>query len=406
MLADLLRQRLGLTGTKIACNEAECGACTVLVNGEPVLSCSYPAARAQGKQVTTIEGLSDLTAGMTTQLLHPLQQAFIFTGAVQCGFCTPGQIMTAYALLQHNPNPTREEIREALRGAVCRCGGYLAIERAILSAADVIHNGSSIASPSVPQSEEKRRGVGIAQIRPDAALKVTGKAIFTDDLKFDGMLHARVKRAEIPHAILRRLDVSQARSYPGVRAVLTAEDLPGARNHGLVSADWPILVGIGERIRYVGDALALVAAESRDIATQALDLITFEYEPLAVVKDPHDARHPEAPPLHAGGNLLKHIKVRKGDVQKGFEEADLVMEHTFTTPSAEHLFMEPECSIARQNENGQMEIFVGSQIPTRTGSRLPGHWAGPKHGCASSVSMWGEVLAAKRISPGRSMPPC
>jgi xanthine dehydrogenase molybdenum-binding subunit len=148
-----------------------------------------------------------------------------------------------------------------------------------------------------------------------------------------------------------------------VHAVLTAENLPGERKHGLVSADWPILVEIGERIRYVGDALAIVAADTREIATKALDLITIDFEPLKLVKGPIEARHSEAPILHDRGNLLKHIRVRKGDVQQGFDEADLVLEHTFYTPSAEHLFMEPECSIARPTPDGQMEIYVGSQIP-------------------------------------------
>ena len=221
MLAELLRERLGLTGTKIACNEAECGACTVLVNGEPILSCSYPAVRAQGKQVTTIEGLARQPTGLTErQDLHPLQEAFISLGAVQCGFCTPGQLMTAYALLNRNPNPTQVEIREALMGVLCRCGGYLAIERAILAAAESIRQGTPISPPSLPQPSGKPVGIGTAQIRPDAYQKVSGMAKYTDDLKFDGMLHARVKRAEVPHAILRRLDVSQARALPGVHAVL------------------------------------------------------------------------------------------------------------------------------------------------------------------------------------------
>ena len=364
MLADLLRERLGLTGTKIACNEAECGACTVLVNGEPVLSCSYPAVRARGKQVTTIEGLARQPTGLTEiQDLHPLQEAFISHGAVQCGFCTPGQLMTAYALLNRNPNPTQAEIREALMGVLCRCGGYLSIERAILAAAESIRHGTPISPPSLPQPGGKPVGIGKAQIRPDAYQKVSGTAKYTDDLKFDGMLHARVKRAKVPHAILRRLDISQARALPGIHAVLSAENLPGARNHGLVSADWPILVGVGERIRYVGDAIAIIAADTRETATRAMDLITFDFEPLAVIKDPDEAQLPEAPLIHHQGNLLKHFQVRKGDVHQGFKEADLVLEHTFQIPAAEHLFMEPECSIARLNQHGQMEIYAGSQIP-------------------------------------------
>ena len=363
-LAELLRERLGLTGTKIGCNEAECGACTVLVNGEPVLSCAYPAARAQGKEIITIEGLAPFPPAMNeSQALHPLQKAFIAYGAIQCGFCTPGQIVTAYALLKNNPNPNREEIREAMKGALCRCGCYPAIERAIVAAAYSIHRGTPIASPSLPLSLENHKEVGSIQNRPDAFQKVTGKAKYTDDLKFDDMLYARVKRAEIPHAILRNLDVSRARALDGVQAVLTAENLPGERNHGLVSTDWPILVGIGERIRYVGDAVAIVAAETQEIATKALELIKVNYDPQPLVKGPLEARNSDAPALHNRSNLLKHIRVRKGDVQYGFNQADLTLEHTFQTSAAEHLFLEPECSIARLTPDRQMEIYVGSQIP-------------------------------------------
>ncbi|HEY5670024.1 MAG TPA: molybdopterin cofactor-binding domain-containing protein, partial [Anaerolineales bacterium] len=190
-----------------------------------------------------------------------------------------------------------------------------------------------------------------------------GKAIFTDDLKFEGMLHARVKRAGVPHAIVRRIDVSKARLLPGVVAILTADDIPGEHYHGLVIKDWPSLVGIGERVRYVGDSLALVAAETREIATQALELIEVELEPQPVVSDPVQSRTPQAPSLHPNGNLLKHIKVRKGDVEQGLAEADVILEHTFHTQMTEHAFMEPECSIARPLPDGRMEIYVGSQIP-------------------------------------------
>ncbi len=363
-LAELLRRRLNLTGTKIGCNEAECGACTVLVNGEPILSCSYPAARAYGKEIITIEGLATLTqGGNNSHGLHPLQEAFIACGAVQCGFCTPGQIMTAYALLQSNPHPSQEEVRQALKGTLCRCGGYPAIERAVMAASlSPDHYRSSSNSSSIDISKPQKN-IGKNLIRPDALQKVTGKAIYTDDLTFKNMLFARVKRAGVPHAILRQVDVSQARSLPGVKAVLTAQDLPGERNHGLVSADWPILVGIGERIRYVGDAVAILAAESEDIANKAVELIRIEIEPLPVVAGPMEARLPQAPSLHERGNLLKHIQVRKGNITTGFKEADLVLEHTFQIPSAEHLFMEPECSIARLTPDGKMEIYVGSQIP-------------------------------------------
>jgi CO/xanthine dehydrogenase Mo-binding subunit/aerobic-type carbon monoxide dehydrogenase small subunit (CoxS/CutS family) len=356
-LAGLLRERLRLTGTKIGCGEAECGACTVLVDGDPVMSCIYPAERAAGRHVLTIEGLG------RQGNLHVLQEAFVRHGAIQCGFCTPGLIMTAYALLQRNPEPTSAEIRYALKDTLCRCAGYPSIERAILSAARAIRTGEALSDPQVQESLGGRQVIGRAHIRPDAEQKASGEAIFTDDLVFDGMLHAAVRRAGVPHALVKSIDVEAARRMPGVSAVLTAEDIPGEHNHGLVIYDWPSLVGVGERVRYVGDAIAIVAAQTRQAALDAVNCIKVEFDLLPVVSDPVQARQPEAPVLHAQGNLLKHIKVRKGDMQQGFEAADLVMEHVFHTPIMEHAFLEPECSIAVPLADGRMEIYVGSQIP-------------------------------------------
>ncbi|RME86940.1 MAG: aldehyde oxidoreductase [Anaerolineae bacterium] len=364
-LADVLRKRLRLTGTKIGCEEAECGACTVLVDGEPVLSCIYPAERAEGREVLTIEGVSSLLSAKEKgeETLHPLQEAFILHGAVQCGFCIPGQIMTAYALLQRNPNPTREEIRHALKDTLCRCGGYPSIENAVLAAAHALRTGEPVQPPSLPSSARAGHLVGHPQVRPDAVAKVTGQARFTDDLAFEGMLYARVRRAGVPHAIVRRVDVGKARALPGVHAVLTAEDVPGENRHGLIRDDWPVLVGVGERVRYVGDAIALVAAESQEIADRAAGLIEVEFDPQPVLSGPRQALRPDAPELHPGGNLLEHIKVRKGDVEIGFAEADVVLERTFFTPTYDHAFLEPECSIAVPTEDGRMEVYVGSQIP-------------------------------------------
>ena len=382
MLSDLLRERLGLTGTKIGCNEAECGACTVLIDGQPILSCTYPSARAAGKAIVTVEGLAHLSPAASqgdlgqanpaasgesqeelTPALHPLQQAFILHGAVQCGYCIPGQMMTAAALLQRNPDPSEAEIRHALKDTLCRCAGYPTIVRAIQAAAEALRTGAPVQGPAVPDSQVPQAVIGRVQIRPDAVEKVTGQAIFTDDIHFEGMLHARAKRAMLPHAILRRLDVSKARALPGVAAVLTADDIPGEHYHGLVIYDWPVLVGVGERVRYVGDSVAIVAAETRDIASQALDLIEAEYDPQPVISDPVQSLKPESPQLHPNGNLLKHIKVRKGSMEQGFAEADVILEHTFHTVATDHAFIEPECSVARLNEAGRMEVYVGSQIP-------------------------------------------
>jgi xanthine dehydrogenase molybdenum-binding subunit len=379
MLSTMLRERLGLTGTKIGCNESECGACTVLLDDQPMLSCTYPAAKAHGHTILTIEGLAHLAeytpshnhlvgGEQDTSGLHPLQEAFVLHGAVQCGFCIPGQIMTAYALLQRNPNPTEEEVRYALKDTLCRCAGYPTIVRAIQDAARVMRSGGSFTPPKIPPTTVSLEGsplskVGNAHIRPDAVDKVTGLARYTDDLHFEGMLQAGARRAMVPHAILRRIDVSKARQLPGVTAVLTAEDIPGQHNHGLVIYDWPALVGVGERVRYVGDTVAIVAAETRDLVMAALDLIEVEFEPQTVITNPVQARQADAPQLHEKGNLLKHIKVRKGDMEAGFAEAEVILEHTFHTAITDHAFLEPECSIARPLPDGRMEIYVGSQIP-------------------------------------------
>ncbi len=360
-LADLLRKRLRLTGTKIGCNEAECGACTVLVEDDPVLSCIYPAERANGRNILTIEGLSATQAGGSK--MHALQEAFVAYGAVQCGFCIPGQIMVAYALLQRNPNPNSDDIRFALKDTLCRCAGYPSIEGAIQAAARSLRTGEPIALLEVQESKAGYKVVGHTQIRPDAVDKVTGNAKFTDDLAFDGMLFASVRRAGIPHGILQRLDIQKAHALPGVRAILTAQDLPAEKNHGLVSNDWPILVGLGERIRYVGDALAIVAADTQKIATEAMNLIEADIEKLPVISDPVQSKQPGTAALHENGNMLRHIKVRKGDVERGFADADVILEHTFHTPIMDHAFLEPECSIAVPTTGGRMEIYVGSQIP-------------------------------------------
>ena len=364
MLADMLRCRLGLTGTKIACNEDECGSCTVLIDGEPVLSCTYPAVKVGGRSVITIEGLAQ-TAAVKEQnrKLHALQEAFIVYGAVQCGFCIPGQIMTAAAMLQRNPEPDEADIKYALKDTLCRCAGYPSIIGAIQAAARSIRTGETIQPPQIPESTIAHKVVGRIHPRPDALEKVTGSAIYTDDLQFPGMLHARVKRAMVPAAVVRKIDTSRAKALPGVAAVLTAADIPGEHNHGLVIYDWPALVGIGEDVRTVGDALVIVAAETREIASQALDLIEVELEPLPVVSSAVQAHQPETRPIHPSGNLLKHIKVRKGVMEKGFANADIILEHTFHTPIHEHAFMEPECSISRLTSEGRVEIYVGSQIP-------------------------------------------
>jgi len=356
MLSDVLRYHLGLTGTKVACEESECGACTVLLNGSPVLSCNLPAMKADGQKVVTIEGLQNADG------LHPIQQAFVLHGAVQCGFCTPGQIMTAAALLESNTQPSEENIRYALKDTLCRCGAYPRIIAAVQAAAESLRTGEPVKPPQL-ETHGDERIIGKYAVRPDARAKVTGEARFADDYSFPGMLHAAVLRAGVPSAILRRIDVQAAQKLPGVHAVLTAADIPGRVNHGVVYQDWPVLIGEGEQVRYVGDALAIVAADSPALARKALEQIDVDLESLPAVTDPVTAHAEDAPLVHEKGNLLKHIKVIKGDIETGFAEADLILNESFQTPTMDHVFMEPECSISRLAEDGRIEVYVGSQIP-------------------------------------------
>ncbi|MEP7288559.1 MAG: molybdopterin cofactor-binding domain-containing protein [Chloroflexota bacterium] len=360
-LAEFLRYELGLTGTKIGCNEAECGICTVLIDGVPINSCIYPALRAEGTQITTIEGLEQAGA------LDPLQKAFIDHGAVQCGFCTPGLIMTARALLNNNSAPDEDNIKHALKDTYCRCTGYTSVIRAIQSAA-AVQRGEAPTPMQVPQTDtEDLKVVGHSLPGQESIDKVTGRALYTDDYTFPGMLFARTLRAAHPHARILSIDTERANALPGVRAVLTHKDIPGKNRHGLVHLDWPALCD--DKVRYMGDPVAIVAADTEDIAAEALNLIDVQYEVLEAVSDPEYANTPEAPILHEGregGNLLKHIKVRHGDPEAGFAEADVIIEKEYRTPTTEHAFLEPECAIgipAGFMGHDKLTIYVGSQIP-------------------------------------------
>jgi CO/xanthine dehydrogenase Mo-binding subunit/aerobic-type carbon monoxide dehydrogenase small subunit (CoxS/CutS family) len=382
-LAEVLRYDLKITGTKIGCNEAECGACTVIVNGQPVDSCIYPAFKAQGATVTTIEGLAaewqakddrrqttdDSQFATHNSQLHPLQSAFVLHGATQCGFCTPGFLMQAKTLLDVNPDPSDDEIKKCLKDTFCRCTGYASIISAVKAAGEQMRTGH-LPGPDLPEVMEPLEQIGQPHQRPDAVDKVTGAAKYTDDYVFDGMLHGATLRSDHPHARILSIDTSAALTLPGVHAVLTHADVPGDPRHGLVENDWPVFAGGRFPARYMGDPIALAVAETEALARQALALIRVEYEPLPAVTDPIVARRDDAPVLHPDrptGNLLKHIKVGSGDVAQGFAEADVIVERTYRTPMTEHAFMEPECSVAvpagYDADHPKLTIYVGSQIP-------------------------------------------
>jgi selenium-dependent xanthine dehydrogenase len=374
-LADVLRHDLGLTGTKIGCGDGHCGSCVVLLDGKAVRACTWPARRADGKSVLTVEGLA--ASWGDPDELHPLQRAFIDHGAVQCGFCTPGALMAAAGLwnkmVAADALPGDEEIKKALARNACRCTGYASILRAVQSAVHEYRTGQPL-PPIDIETLEPLRVIGRSYPRPDAVAKVTGAAKFADDYVFPGMLHGATLRAEHPHARILAIDTSQAKALPGVHAVLTHTDVPGRNRHGLVYFDWPVLCD--DKVRYLGDAVAIVAADAPAIARQALALIQVEYEPLPTVASAEQAREPGTAVVHeewgptadgGGGNLLKHIKVRHGDVEQGFAQADVVVEREYRTPAYDHLFMEPECSIGvpagYDADHTKLTVYVGSQIP-------------------------------------------
>ncbi|MGD8627309.1 MAG: molybdopterin-dependent oxidoreductase, partial [Anaerolineae bacterium] len=373
-LADVLRHDLGLTGTKIGCSDGQCGSCVVLLDGRAVRACVYPARRAEGKLVVTVEGLA-ATWGEPGEL-HPLQKAFVEHGAVQCGFCTPGLLMAAAALWQRmtqagDGEVGEAEIRKALARNACRCTGYASVLRSVRSAIHEHRTGQPL-PPVAIETIAPLQAIGRSYPRPDAVDKVTGRAKFADDYVFPGMLYGATLRAAYPHARIVSIDTGQAKALPGVEAVLTHRDVPGHNRHGLVFDDWPVLCD--DKVRYLGDAVAIVAAESPEIAREALDLIAVEYEPLPVVGSAEGAREPGAAIVHEereDGNLLEHIKVRHGDVAQGFAQADVIVEREYRTPTYDHMFMEPECSIgvpagydaADQGRYQKLTIYVGSQIP-------------------------------------------
>ena len=352
LLMDVLRDQLRLTGTKDGCATGHCGTCMIIQDGKAVRSCLVPMSRAAGSNITTIEGICD-----TNGMLHPVQRAYIDQGATQCGFCTPGFIISTLALLEKNPNPTLAEIYDGHKFNICRCTGHNAIIRAIQQAA-----GQPV--PPLPGVKAPLRAIGRPLPRPDAVDKVTGKGIFADDLYVEGMLFARALRSKYPHARLKRVDVDRAKTMPGVVTVLTAADIPGRKECGVHEIDWPVLCY--DKVRYVGDAIALVVAESEAAADQAIKLIDVEYEPLPVVTGPKEAHLPDSPVLHEDhptGNVLAHFHLEDGDLAKGFAEADMIVEREYRTQTVEHAFLEPEAGLAVPEANGRITVYCGGQIP-------------------------------------------
>ena len=350
VLLDLVREDLGLTGTKQSCDrKGQCGTCMVLVNGKAVLSCITKVAALEGAEVTTIEGLG------APDRPNLVQQAFVLAGAVQCGFCIPGMIVTATELLEANPAPTRAEIGRALRRNLCRCTGYVKIIDAVQLAGRFLRGeiapADLLPGPDAPP-------LGVSHPRPSALAKACGTAAFGADIRMPGALEIAVVRSPHAHAVIRGIDTAAAAAMPGVAGVMTAADIKGTNRIKYTVADRPILCD--DTVRTLGDAVAIVAAETKEQALAAVDAVIVDYEPLPVLASPEAALADGAPQIHPDlPNLCYSQPIVKGDVASAFASAAAVVEGRFRTQINHQAPLEPEVSLAYlEGEGEDAELVV------------------------------------------------
>ena len=418
-LLSALREHLGLFGSKHGCETGECGACTVLMDGKPVNSCVMLAAQAQGHEITTIEAVGEnpQQGWRSSAGLDPIQQAFVETSAIQCGYCTPAMVLAARALLENNADPSEPEVREAMAGVLCRCTGYLKPVQAVLRAAAVLRGeevdpiGEMIPAPEVfapPMNDVgpddldirgpelltrvqvmpsihtttepgKRSAVGKPVAKVDAVKLVQGNPAFTADIEMRGMLIAKMLHSPLAHARIKRIDVSKARALPGVAAVLTWQDVPRVVYSTAGQSD-PIpgpldSFSLDNKVRFVGDRVALVAAENERIAEQALELIEVEYEELPVILDMAEAMNDGAPVIHdepeyvhfadsdPTRNLAAEIRIDIGDIEKGFAEAEIILEGEYESPKVQQAHIEPHVVVTYWDEDDRLVIRTSTQVP-------------------------------------------
>lgn len=348
-LLEFLRYELRLTGSKQGCDKGDCGACTVLVDGKPQLGCLLLAQQLKGAEVKTIEGLSKGAA------LHPVQDAFDRCGALQCGFCQPGMMLSAAALLESNPSPTLEEIQHALSGNLCRCTGYTKIYEAVALA---------IAEVAGQAPQEPAPALGARMRKTEGRAKANGTLVYADDLQLPRMLHAKLLRSTRAHARIKRLDLSKALALPGVHAGLVGSELP--TKYGIIPWTRDEQALCTDKVRYVGDAVAAIAAVDEATAEAALRLIEVEYEDLPALMTPEAALAPGAPKIHEDnkkGNVSKQVDLSFGDVDGALASSAVVEEGSYFFEGTTHAPIEPHCAVASYAPDGKLTLWSSTQVP-------------------------------------------
>ena len=349
-LLRFLRDELKLTSVKDGCSQGACGACTVIIDGETCKSCVPSTDALEGKHIVTAEGLSEWESQVYTF-------AYGEAGAVQCGFCIPGMVICTKALLDRNPDPTEDEIRYALRNNYCRCTGYVKIIEAVKIAAKILKEGR------IPEKSEDDWKIGSRVHRLDVAEKVCGYGKYPDDYYLENMCYGSALRSKYPRARVLSIDTSAAEALPGVIRVITAKDIPGENKIGHLKHDQYTLIPVGGLTHYLGDAIALVAAEDMETVEKAKKLIKVEYEVLPAVHNIEEAAAPDAPLVfdEETTNVQAYKHVKRGNAEEAIRNAAHVISHHFETPWTEHAFLEPECAVSYYDEDGDVFIISTDQ---------------------------------------------
>ena len=349
-LLRFLRDEMHLTSVKDGCSQGACGACTVLIDGETCKACVPQTDRLEGRSIITVEGLSKWESEVYTY-------AYGEAGAVQCGFCIPGMVMCTKGLLDRNPDPTEEEIKYALRNNYCRCTGYVKIIAAVKLAAKIMRAGK------IPAAGADDWLLGSRVHRLDVEEKVLGYGKYPDDYYLDGMCYGTALRSKYPRARVLSIDTTAAKALPGVIDVFTAADIPGENRIGHLKHDQYTMIPVGGLTHYLGDAIALVAAEDMETAEKAKKLIKVEYEVLPAVHNIQEAAAEGAPLVfdEETTNVQAYKHVSRGNAEEAISKAAHVISHHFETPWTEHAFLEPECAVAYIDDDGDVMIISTDQ---------------------------------------------